>query len=170
MNLVAANWPDALARAATGLREAVDRGGVGVLPGGRLTEEDAYAYAKFARVALGTNDIDSALAPGLRGGAGLPRRAGRRLTAQHVSYASLERAPAVLLVGLRARGRVTDRLPAVAQVHPHRAHRGLSVAALASDGLVKLGGTLIARFPVRRPRRWPASDAQVVGALSPPAR
>ena len=32
--------------------------GVGVLTGGRLTVEDAYAYAKFARVALRTNDID----------------------------------------------------------------------------------------------------------------
>ena len=57
--LVAASWPDALERAATGLAEAVDRGGVGVLPGGRLTEEDAYAYAKFARMALGTNDVDA---------------------------------------------------------------------------------------------------------------
>ena len=43
---------------ATGLREARDGAGAAVLPGGRLTEEDAYAYAKFARVALGTNDID----------------------------------------------------------------------------------------------------------------
>ena len=34
------------------------RGKAGVLTGGRLTVEDAYAYAKFARVALGTNDID----------------------------------------------------------------------------------------------------------------
>ena len=34
------------------------RGRAGVLTGGRLTVEDAYAYAKFARVALGTNDID----------------------------------------------------------------------------------------------------------------
>src|SRR3712207_7925863 len=31
----------------------------GVLPGGRPTVEDAYAYAKFARVALGTNDVDA---------------------------------------------------------------------------------------------------------------
>ena len=29
-----------------------------MLTGGRLTAEDAYAYSKFARVALGTNDID----------------------------------------------------------------------------------------------------------------
>src|SRR3712207_8053234 len=32
--------------------------GVGVLTGGRLTLEDAYAYSKFARVVLGTNNID----------------------------------------------------------------------------------------------------------------
>ena len=29
-----------------------------MLVGGRVTLEDAYAYAKFARVALGTNDVD----------------------------------------------------------------------------------------------------------------
>src|SRR6185295_6661970 len=51
-----ASWSEALA-AAEGLTAARDRG-VGVLTGGRLTVEDAYAYAKFARVALGTNDID----------------------------------------------------------------------------------------------------------------
>ena len=48
------SWPGALAVAARGL--AGTR--AGVLTGGRLTLEDAYAYAKFARVALGTNDID----------------------------------------------------------------------------------------------------------------
>ena len=29
-----------------------------MLPGGRITAEDGYAYSKFARVALGTHDID----------------------------------------------------------------------------------------------------------------
>src|SRR6266487_1436860 len=57
--LVEASWTEALERAAAGLREARDAGGVGVLPGGRLTLEDAYAYAKFARVVLGTNDVDA---------------------------------------------------------------------------------------------------------------
>ncbi len=50
-----ASWPEAFAVAARGLEAA---GSVGVLTGGRLTLEDAYAYAKFARVVLGTNDID----------------------------------------------------------------------------------------------------------------
>ena len=56
--LAEASWTDALRVAAEGLAKARDGKGVGVLTGGRLTVEDAYAYAKFARVALHTNDID----------------------------------------------------------------------------------------------------------------
>jgi len=63
--LTPASWPEALEVAAAGLAAAIGADGasagargVGVLPGGRLTIEDAYAYSKFARVALGTNDID----------------------------------------------------------------------------------------------------------------
>ncbi len=51
-----------------------DGGGVGVLTGGRLTVEDAYAYAKFARVALGTNDIDFRARPHSARGGRLPGR------------------------------------------------------------------------------------------------
>src|SRR4051794_970552 len=50
-----ASWPEAFAVAARGLAGA---GATGVLPGGRLTAEDAFAYSTFARVALGTNDVD----------------------------------------------------------------------------------------------------------------
>ncbi|GAA4844808.1 NADH-quinone oxidoreductase subunit G [Saccharopolyspora rosea] len=53
-----ASWTEALRVAAEGLAAARDAGGVGVLPGGRLTTEDAYAYAKFTRIALRSNDID----------------------------------------------------------------------------------------------------------------
>jgi NADH-quinone oxidoreductase subunit G len=56
--LVETSWTDALRVAAEGLAKARDGKGVGVLTGGRLTVEDAYAYAKFARVALRSNDID----------------------------------------------------------------------------------------------------------------
>lgn len=49
-----ASWPEALAAAAAGLKDKR----AGVLTGGRGTIEDTYAYAKFARVALKTNDID----------------------------------------------------------------------------------------------------------------
>ena len=54
--LPAGSWPEALDFAAKKLTAA--RGNAAVLTGGRLTLEDAYAYSKFARVALGTNDID----------------------------------------------------------------------------------------------------------------
>jgi NADH-quinone oxidoreductase subunit G len=53
-----ASWTDALRAAAAGLAKARDGKGAAVLAGGRLTTEDAYAYSKFARIALGTNDID----------------------------------------------------------------------------------------------------------------
>ena len=53
-----APWTEALRIAAEGLAKARDNRGAAVLAGGRLTLEDAYAYAKFARVALRTNDID----------------------------------------------------------------------------------------------------------------
>ncbi|WP_020417420.1 NADH-quinone oxidoreductase subunit G [Amycolatopsis sp. ATCC 39116] len=53
-----APWTEALRIAAEGLAKARDSRGAAVLAGGRLTLEDAYAYAKFARVALRTNDVD----------------------------------------------------------------------------------------------------------------
>jgi len=52
--LVSASWPEALAVAAAGLKGKRSA----VLVGGRSTVEDAYGYSKFARIALGTNDID----------------------------------------------------------------------------------------------------------------
>ena len=52
--LVQASWPEALAAAAAGLKGKRSA----VLTGGRVTTEDAYGYSKFARIALGTNDID----------------------------------------------------------------------------------------------------------------
>ncbi|SDE33747.1 NADH dehydrogenase subunit G [Blastococcus fimeti] len=97
-----ASWPEAWAAAAAGLAAAREAGGVGVLPGGRLTVEDAYAYAKFARVALGTNDVDArarahsaeelAFLAGSVAGTG-PGRGG-------VTYDELGSAPVVLLAGL----------------------------------------------------------------------
>jgi NADH-quinone oxidoreductase subunit G len=49
-----ASWPEAIRYAAEGLRNQR----AAVLAGGRLTLEDAYAYSRFARVALGTNNVD----------------------------------------------------------------------------------------------------------------
>ncbi|WP_034238705.1 NADH-quinone oxidoreductase subunit G, partial [Saccharomonospora iraqiensis] len=95
-----ASWTEALRVAAEGLTKARDGRGVGVLPGGRLTVEDAYAYGKFARIALRTNDIDHRarahsdeeldfLASRVVGTA--PENGG-------VTFTDLENAPAVLCV------------------------------------------------------------------------
>ncbi|MFC0315941.1 NADH-quinone oxidoreductase subunit G [Gordonia phosphorivorans] len=54
--LAPASWSHALTVAARGLTGAGVR--AGVLVGGRATVEDAYAYGKFARTVLHTNDID----------------------------------------------------------------------------------------------------------------
>src|SRR5690606_7890998 len=90
--LEAASWPEALQVAARGLAAA--RGRVGVLTGGRLTLEDAYAYAKFARVALHTNDIDFRARPHSAEEAEFlaARVAGHGI---EVTYTDLETAPAV---------------------------------------------------------------------------
>ncbi|MFC7341631.1 NADH-quinone oxidoreductase subunit G [Saccharopolyspora griseoalba] len=94
------SWTEALQTAASGLIAARDSGGVGVLPGGRLTAEDAYAYAKFARVALRTNDIDFRARPHsdeeLRF---LESAVAGVAPADGVTYADLEAAPAVVCVG-----------------------------------------------------------------------
>ncbi|WP_138735877.1 NADH-quinone oxidoreductase subunit G [Modestobacter excelsi] len=96
-----ASWPEAWAAAAEGLAAARRAGGVGVLPGGRLTVEDAYTYAKFARVVLGTDDVDArARAHSAEEVAFLAAHvAGTAPGAGAVTYEELAAAPAVLLVG-----------------------------------------------------------------------
>ncbi len=146
--LQVASWPEALAAAAYGLA-AAKRSGVGVLVGGRVTVEDAYAYAKFARVALGTNDVDFRARPHSAEETHFLANvaAGRSMGP---TYRELESAPAVLLLGfepeeespivfLRLRKAVTTRPGAKLAVY--------AVASWASRGLEKLNGTLIPAAP-----------------------
>jgi NADH-quinone oxidoreductase subunit G len=90
-----ASWAEAIERAAGGLKAARRSA---VLTGGRLTLEDAYAYSKFARVVLGTNSVDFRARPHSAEEADFlaARVAGRLL---ETTYADLDAAPAVLLVG-----------------------------------------------------------------------
>ncbi|HZK04307.1 MAG TPA: NADH-quinone oxidoreductase subunit G [Actinomycetaceae bacterium] len=98
--LVLTSWSEALDIAARGLETAKEAGGVAVLPGGRLTLEDAYAYSAFARRVLGTNDIDARARVATWEEAGfLGTIAG---TGLGVTFTDLENAPQVLLVGLEA--------------------------------------------------------------------
>ncbi len=61
-------WSEALDLAATRIGEVLAGSGgqsVAVLGGARLTNEDAYALSKFARVVLGTNHVDAQMDDGL---------------------------------------------------------------------------------------------------------
>ena len=168
--LVPASWPHALAVAAAGLLAARDADpaaqaahGVGVLTGGRLTLEDAYAYAKFARVALDTNDVDMRARPHSAEEEQFLAAcvAGRGIG---VSYADLEQAPAVLLAGFEPE----DESPIVfLRLRKAVRHRGLpvfSVAALASPGLVKLSGELLDTLPGDEARTL----TMLAGGTTPP--
>ena len=58
--LRAASWDEALDRAAAGFRTALDAGALtGVFSCSKATNELNFATQKFARVALGTNNVDS---------------------------------------------------------------------------------------------------------------
>jgi NADH-quinone oxidoreductase subunit G len=149
-----ASWTEAFEAAARGLAAARDSregaAGAGVLTGGRLTLEDAYAYAKFARVALGTNDIDMRARPHSAEEEQFlaARVAGRPI---EVSYASIDAAPAVLLAGFEPEDEspiVFLRLRKAARKHGLRV---FSIAALATPGLVKTNGTLLATVPGGEP-------------------
>ena len=153
--LVPASWPEAVATAAAGLLAA--RGRAGVLTGGRLTAEDAYAYAKFARLALGSNDIDMRARPHSAEETQFlaDNVAGRR---SGVSYTSLQQAPAVLLAGFEPQ----DESPIVFLRLRKAARTGrltvYSLAALASPGLERMSGVLL---PV-----VPGGEAAALGSLA----
>ncbi|MGW7327418.1 NADH-quinone oxidoreductase subunit G [Streptomyces sp. NPDC054840] len=148
-----ASWPEALEAAAHGLAAA--RGRAGVLTGGRLPVEDAYAYAKFARVVLDTNDIDfrarvhsaeeaEFLASAVAG-------YGVDLGGRWLSYTALEAAPAVLLVGIEAEEEAPGVFLRLRKAHRKHKQRTFSVAPFATRGLDKAGGLLLAAAPGTEP-------------------
>ncbi|MEU7008614.1 NADH-quinone oxidoreductase subunit G [Streptomyces sp. NPDC046332] len=142
-----ASWPEALEAAARGLV----RGRTGVLAGGRLTVEDSYAYAKFARVALDTNDVDfrarvhsseeaDFLASTVAG-------RGRDLDGGGVTYTSLEAAPAVLLVGFESEEEAPGVFLRLRKAWRKSGQKTYALASHATRGLEKAGGTLLAAAP-----------------------
>lgn len=142
--LAPCSWSEALAAAARGLRAATD--GVGVLVGGRVTQEDAYAYTKFARVVLGTNDIDfrARVHSGEEADFLAARVAGQ---VGGTNYDGLAAAPVVLLVDFEPEEEspiVYLRLRKAARTRNLRIY---SLAAYASRGLGRMSGTLIPTIP-----------------------
>jgi NADH-quinone oxidoreductase subunit G len=152
--LVPASWAEALDAAARGLSGA--RGAAGVLAGGRVTMEDAYGYAKFARVALGVNDVDFRARP--------HSAEEESFLAAHVAgfglgvtYDDLEYASTVLLVGFEPEEEspiVFLRLRKAVRRANLRVH---AVAPFAGRGLDKLSASLLPTAP--------GAEAEVLDAL-----
>ncbi|MFE5080540.1 NADH-quinone oxidoreductase subunit G [Streptomyces mirabilis] len=144
-----ASWPEALEAAARGLSAA--RGRTGVLTGGRLTVEDAYAYSKFARVALDTNDIDfRARVHSAEEADFLASRVaghGRDLDGTGLTYTSLEKAPAVLLVGFESEEEAPGVFLRLRKAWRGHGQKTFSLATYATRGLEKAGGTLLPAAP-----------------------
>ncbi|MDM1947872.1 NADH-quinone oxidoreductase subunit G, partial [Mycobacteroides abscessus] len=146
--LVAVSWPQALDAAARGLAHA--GANTGVLAGGRLTVEDAYAYVKFARMVLGTNNIDfRARAHSMEEAAFLGSVVAGRGMSQ--TYAALESAPAVLLAGFEPE----EESPVVfLRLRKGVRKRGLKVLTIApwvSRGSTKLSAEVLVVAPGTEP-------------------
>ena len=138
--LVQASWPEAIAAAAKGLKAHSSA----VLVGGRATHEDAYGYSKFARVALGTNDIDfrSRLSSDEE-----REFLAARVVGATTTYRDIDRADHVLLVGFEPE----EESPIVfLRLNKQFRKRALKVTAIASKlsiGVEKLNGEFVKVAP-----------------------
>jgi NADH-quinone oxidoreductase subunit G len=137
-----ASWPEAFVVAARGLAAAGTS--VGVLAGGRLPAEDAYAYGKFARAVLGTNNVDFRARP-LSGEEAEFLAA--HVTLTRVTYADVEQAGTVVLAGLEPEEESPILFLRLRKAVSKRGMRVFAVAARASRGLYKLDGGLLATLP-----------------------
>jgi formate dehydrogenase major subunit len=121
-------WDEALDAAAAALRQAVGKGGpggVGVLASSRATNEENYLTQKFARLALGTHNVDCCArvchAPSATG---LGQVLGTGAATN--SFADIERAAMFLVVGANA----TENHPIVGARLRQRARAGVPLVVI----------------------------------------
>ncbi len=137
-----ASWAEAIDAAVQGLRAA---GSTGVLTGGRLTAENAYAYSRFARTVLGTNDIDFRSRP-------LSPEETDFLAAdvagiRQVSYSDLETASSVLCVALEPEEESPILFLRLRKANAKSKLRTFQMAPFLTAGARKMGAKLIATAP-----------------------
>ncbi|TGD87137.1 NADH-quinone oxidoreductase subunit G [Mycolicibacterium sp. CH28] len=157
-----ASWSEAIVSAVAGLTT----GRAGVLVGGRATTEDAYAYAKFARIVLHTNDIDFRSRPHSAEETEFlaAHVAGRR----PVSYADLEAAPVVMLAGLEPEEESPIVFLRLRKAVRKRGLEVVTVAPLASRGSAKLAAHVIPTAPGGEAATLDGLDESLLAALSQP--
>ncbi|MEI2786895.1 MAG: NADH-quinone oxidoreductase subunit G [Candidatus Nanopelagicales bacterium] len=139
-----ASWPEALGVAADAVQAGV--GSAAVLVGGRLTAEDAFAYSKFARQVLKTDNVDFRARPSSAEEAGF--LAGFAGT-QGPTYAELDVAPAVVLVAFEPEDESPIVFLRLRKAVTKGATKVYAVAPWSSPGLSKLNATVYAAGPGR---------------------
>jgi NADH-quinone oxidoreductase subunit G len=147
-----ASWPEALKRAADGLLRARDGAyGVGVLTGGRLTVEDAYAYSKFTRAVLHSNDVDFRARPhGPDATVGTEEAdflAACVAGSAGPDYSDVDDAAAVVLAGLEPEDECPILFLRLRKAYRRRGLPVYALAPLASGGFTKIGATVLPTVP-----------------------
>jgi formate dehydrogenase major subunit len=154
-----ATWGEALACAVAGLRRAAHEGGldaVGVLASARQTNEENYLTQKFARIVLGTNNVDCCArvchAPS---STALKRAFGSGLSTN--SFDDIEDAAAILVVGANA----TENHPVVgARIKQAVRRRGTALIVI-DPRQIELACHADCHLPVR-----PGANIPVLNAMA----
>ncbi|GLW76602.1 NADH dehydrogenase subunit G [Actinokineospora globicatena] len=150
--LVESSWTEALQVAAAGLVKARDGKGVGVLAGGRLTVEDAYSYAKFARIALGTNDIDFRARPHSAEELEFLASTVVGTTPETgVTFTGIEHAPAALLVALDPEEEAPIVFLRLRKAARKNRTKVFHLGQWTTPSVTKTNGTLLACVPGSEP-------------------
>ena len=153
-----ASWPEAIDVAAKGLAAA--HGRAAVLTGGRLTVEDAFAYAAFARGVLGSDNLDfRARASSTEEAQFLAGQVAG--TGRGVSYADLEQAGRVILVAFEPEDESPIVFLRLRKAARDRGVEVISIAPYASAGLAKMSGRLVPAAPGDETAAW--ADLAVEG-------
>ncbi|WP_028926184.1 NADH-quinone oxidoreductase subunit G [Pseudonocardia acaciae] len=159
-----ATHPDEIPDSRSGAR------GLGVLVGGRVTYEDAYAYAKFARVAGRTNDVDFR---------GRPHSAEElEFLGAHVvgtnpengglTYGAVEAAPAALVVALDPEEEAGILFLRLRKAVRKGGLRVFHLGQWTTPSVRKTNATLIPAVPGDEPAVLAGLDGDVVEALGQP--
>lgn len=107
--LTQTTWSTALTQATDAIREATagQPGRTALITGSRLADEDSYVAAKFARVVLGTDDVDSRL--DFASATQNAELSAYAAASQTATYAAIEQAKTIIVAGLDPE----DELPIV---------------------------------------------------------
>ncbi|MHB8430754.1 MAG: NADH-quinone oxidoreductase subunit NuoG [Acidimicrobiales bacterium] len=153
-DLVPVSWHealDAVARALEASRSTHGSGSIGMIGGGRLTNEGAYAWAKLAKGIIGTDSVDVQLGDGLPANVvlGLPTATiDQAASADTVIVLAGDLREEVPVLFLRLRGATADGGPSIVELAPH--------------------STALTPYAAASLRYQPGEASALVGALTAP--